>query len=271
MKPGPTKPDAELVKKVAEAAAAAKQEVLRKSALDALMKTAPEELIAPEEDPEVVKGNAKGPYCWIKSPAMMELYAATDQRLTRVAQLAGLQVKRVPKVHARLLPGTKLVTLKPTHGEDSTGIKVVRSGSNISINLISLLGDKELTIEHGYRELFKVFYIPEGTPHYPGLLIDLGDVLDRRKESASPSAGEAKEKKVSKAAEKAKGSAGAEAKTEPKAQANPEPAVDPEADDWEREAALEEAEWAKKAMEEAKAKEEAHEEGEATKRPPGDL
>ncbi len=187
--------DPELAKRVMEAAAAAKDEVLKQSTLDALMNTKPEDLIAPEDNPEVIKGNAKPSGGWISSPAMLEIFAAADKRLTRVAGWAGIQVKRVEKVHARLIPGTKLVVLKAAPGDDFKAIPVVRNGNNVTINLITLLSSPKnrLTIETGYRERFDINYIPEGSLHWPGLVLDLGDPQEREKISGGQDAGGSKE------------------------------------------------------------------------------
>lgn len=177
--------DPETVKRVMEAAAAAKNEVLHQSALDALMNTTPEELIAPEKDPEVIKGNARRSGCWLHAPALLNLFAAADKRLTRVARLDKIEVRRVERVRPRLVPGTKLVILKAAHAEDLSAIPVNRYGRAVTVNLITLMSEHGLTVEPGYRERFEVAYIPEGSPHWPGLVFDLDDVKERRKESAS--------------------------------------------------------------------------------------
>lgn len=176
--------NAELMNQLAEAAAAAKDEVLNKSAMDALMNTKPEDLIAPESDPEVIKGNAKRSGCWIHGPALANLFAAADKRLTRVANGAGMSVRRVEKIHARLIPGTKLVIIKAAPVEDLSAIPVNRYGRAVTINLITLLSQHGLTVDPGYRERFDIAYIPEGSPHWPGLVIDFSNVKERRKESA---------------------------------------------------------------------------------------
>jgi hypothetical protein len=173
------------LKRATDAVAAAKDVVLNKSALDALMNTKPEDLIAPDSDAEVIKGRAKRSGCWAHSPAMLDLFAAADKRLTRVANWAGMNVKRVEKVHARLIPGTKLVIIKAAPVEDLTAIPVNRYGTAVTINLISLLAEHGLTVETGYRERYDVAYIPRESPHWPGLVIDLTDVKERRLESES--------------------------------------------------------------------------------------
>ena len=180
--------DAELVKRMMEAVAAAKHEVLQKSALDALMNTKPEDLIGPDEDPEVIKGNARRSGCWVHSPAMVDLFAAADKRLTRVAAWADIKVKRVERVHARLVPGTKLVVLKGARADDLSALPVNRNGTTVTINLITLLSENGLTIETGYRERFEIAYIPKESPLWPGLFFDLGDAKERRKASAKKAA-----------------------------------------------------------------------------------
>lgn len=186
----------ESVKRITEAVAAAKEEVINKSALDALMNTRPEDLIAPDEEGEVIKGNARRSGCWLHSPALLDLFAAADKRLSLVGKWAGIEAKLIPKVQVRLIPGTRVVTIKAAHADDLTAIPVHRYGSAVTINLISLLGEHDLKVEAGWRERYDVAFIPKGSPHWPGLFIDLNDVKERRQESepkkakGEPSSGE---------------------------------------------------------------------------------
>lgn len=181
---GERKPmDPEVVKRVTEAAAAAKDEVISKSTLDALMNTRPEDLIAPDAEGEVIKGNARRSGCWLCSPATVELFAAAVKRLNLTGKWAGLESKVVQKVQARLIPGSRVVTIKPVSVDDLTAIPVSRYGHNASINLISLLGEHELKVETGWRERYDVAFIPKGSPHWPGLFIDLNEVKERRQDT----------------------------------------------------------------------------------------
>lgn len=173
----------ETIKRFMEAAAAAKEEVISKSALDALMNTQPEELIAPDAEGEVIKGKARPSGCWARSPALFEFCAAADKRLSLTGKWAGFEAKRIQKVQARLVPGARVVTIKPASVDDLTAIPVHRYGSGATINLVSLLGQHELKVETGWRERYDVAFIPKGSPHWPGLFIDLNAVKERRKES----------------------------------------------------------------------------------------
>lgn len=178
----------ESVKQVMEAIAAAKEEVLSQAAFDALINAKPEDLIAPDPDSEILKGNARASGGWIHSPAILELFAAADKRLTRVAEWMGMNVKRVDKVKANLLRGTKLLVLKPAQDGDLTAFPVVRSGNSVTINLIALLGEHGLTVDSGYRERYEIAYLPKESPLWPGLFLDLADVKERRKLSAAKKA-----------------------------------------------------------------------------------
>lgn len=176
--------DPEMVKQVMEAVAAAKEEVLSRSTFEALINTRPEDLIAPDPDSEVIKGNARAPGGWIHSPAILDLFASADKRLTRVSDWMGMSVKRVEKVKPNLVRGTKLLILKPAKEGDLTAIPVVRSGTSVTINLITLLGEHGLTVETGYRERFDIAYLPKESPLWPGLFLDLADVKERRRDSS---------------------------------------------------------------------------------------
>jgi hypothetical protein len=182
MASGNAKLTRELIKQVQEAAAAAKDEVLSKKATEALLNLKEEELISADADAEVIKGNAKRPGCWIHSPAMVELFAAADKRLTRVANWAGMSAKQVAKVHARLVKGTKLVLITPAPVEDLTAIPVHRYGSSAVFNLVNLLGEAGLTVATGYRERYDVAYVPKESPAWPALVIDLSQQKERRLE-----------------------------------------------------------------------------------------
>lgn len=174
--------DLDVGKQLKRAAAAAKQEVLNRRAMEALLNTKPEDLIAANLDAEVIKGNARRSGCWIHAPGMVEFFAAADKRLTRVADWTTMEVKRVERVHANLVKGTKLVIIKPAPAEDLTAIPVNRYGYSATFNLITLLGEAGLTVETGYRERYEVAYIPKESPLWPGLVIDLSQIKERRLE-----------------------------------------------------------------------------------------
>lgn len=168
--------------KMMQAAAAAKEEILNRSTVDALLQVAPEDIIHHNPEAEVVKGTAHRSGGWLHAPAHLELFAAADRRLTRVANWAGLNVKRVERVHPKLVKGTKLLILQPAASEDLTALPVHRyaGSSSIWVNLIHLLGDAGLALETGYRERYHAAYVPKDSPLWPGLVIDLSQPQERR-------------------------------------------------------------------------------------------
>ena len=105
----------------------------------------------------------KRPGGWLHAPTQLELFAAADRRLTRVAGLAGLHIKRVEKVLPILVRGTKLLNVQATATDDLTATPVNRytGSSRIWMNLVDLLGEAGLTVETGYRERNEVAYVPQ--------------------------------------------------------------------------------------------------------------
>lgn len=180
MTTGKRRLDPELVKRLMAAAAAAKENVLNKKSMEALLNAKPEDLISADSEAEIIKGRARQSGCWIHSPANVSLFAAAEKRLTQVAIWGGKDVKRVEKVYARLLPGTKLIIITPAPLEDLTAYPVNRHGSQTTFNLIDLLGEHGLTVETGYRERYDVAYVPKESALWPALVIDLGQVKERR-------------------------------------------------------------------------------------------
>ncbi|HEY3364663.1 MAG TPA: hypothetical protein VGK74_06390 [Symbiobacteriaceae bacterium] len=184
MDPKKSKVNPGQVEEAIQAAAAAKEEILSKSTHDRLMGVTPEDIITQNTETEVIKGTAYPSGCWMHAPAHFELFAAADRRLTRVAGLAGLNVKKVEKVNPKLVKGTKLLVIQAASTNDLTAVPVNRYArqSSIWINFIDLLGDAGLTLETGYREWYDVAFVPEGSPLWPGLVIDLGQPKERRLE-----------------------------------------------------------------------------------------
>ena len=164
-------------------------EVLDPSTLEALMNASPDNTITPRRQAEIVKGNANPAGCWMHSPARVELNAMADRRLTKAAGLGpdGVQVRQVDRVHLDLIPGTKVIAIRYASSNDETATKVNRYPGTYgaSINMIDLLGDQGLTVDRGYKEYYAVFMIPEGSPFYPGIGINLGLRLNRRKTKGS--------------------------------------------------------------------------------------
>lgn len=158
----------------------ARREILPKSTIDALLNTRPEELISANREAEVIKGNANRSGCWITSPGKVEFFAAADRRLTRVAEWDTINVRQVEKVHAHLVPNSKLVIIKAARESDLTAIPVSRYGSSAMFNLITLLAEHNLTVQTGYKERYDVAYVPRESPLWPALVIDLDDPQERR-------------------------------------------------------------------------------------------
>ncbi|HEY3364695.1 MAG TPA: hypothetical protein VGK74_06550 [Symbiobacteriaceae bacterium] len=179
----PIRPDSS-AKDIRAAAKAATAEVLSRSSLDALLNVRPEDIITVKAEAEVVKGTAYQPGGWLHAPAQLELFAAADKRLTRVAALGGLNVKRVERVIPMLVKSTSLLVLKAAPMTDLTALPVNRykGTSSAWANVISLLSEAGLTVETGYRERFEVAYVPAGSPLWPGLVIDLSQPKERRRE-----------------------------------------------------------------------------------------
>lgn len=165
-------------------AAAKMEEILNKTVFDALMQATPEQVIRASPDAEIIKGTARGSIAWRHAPAMIELLAVADKRLTRTANEAGQNVTKVEKVHAFLLKGTKILVLQAAPSNDMTAYPVSRyRSSGAWINLMSLLGEVGFTGETGWKDRFEVAYVPKGSPFWPGLVIDLSNAKERRRES----------------------------------------------------------------------------------------
>jgi hypothetical protein len=176
---GPTAP-------VPDSAAGAMQEILDQTVIDALNKVRPDQLIGPRHDEELVKGNTHDPSAWIYSLANVQLLTQAEQRLTRIANLNrpadAAQVGQVNRVDARLVPGTKLLILRPASDNDLTAapIKRYRKNTGAWINLFDLLAPDKLTVDKGYQERYAVNYVPETSPLWPALVMNLDKPLERK-------------------------------------------------------------------------------------------
>jgi len=197
-------------------APAAHPEVLSKRTLDLLLNLSPDDLIRLNPDPEVIKGRARRPGGWLHAPAHFELFAATNRRLTRVAEWANLHISRVDRVQVSLIKGTKLLIIQAALTEDLTAIVVNRyaGSSSIWINLIDLLAEAGLTVQTGYRERYEVAYVPKESLVWPGLVIDLGQSKERRVESGA-------KKKPGQTGEAEPAAVAKEAKPSPKTESEP--------------------------------------------------
>lgn len=164
----------------------ASREVLHQHIIDAFMNVNPATLIKPKLETEAVKGNAKPAGGWLHSPAHWQFYAAVEKRLIQCAKLDRKQMTRIERVHISLIPGTQLMTIKAADSQDMTAIAVTRpSGSGFWVNAFNLLGDAELTVEPGFRQRYTAHNIPQGSPLWPGLFIDISQPLERRTEPES--------------------------------------------------------------------------------------
>lgn len=169
-------------------AAAQMEEILDQTILDVLNRTTPDQLIGVDPTKDLPKGAAYPACTWVHGPGYVELLAMADERLTRVANMKRgpneAQVNQVDKVIAKLVPGTKILTLRPAPAEDMTAVPVTRydGQSGAWINLFALLKSAGLTVDSGYREMYLVHYMPKSSPLWPALMIDLGARKDRRQE-----------------------------------------------------------------------------------------
>jgi len=154
---------------IQQAAAAAMQEVLSKTTLDALLNTSPAEVIKPTPEAETVKGSANRPGGWLYGPAQFGLFANADKRLTRLSAIEGRPLKQVEKVQPELIKGRTVLILRTAPAEDLTAIPVRRypGQSGAWINLYSLPGPAGLTVQTGYRELYDIAWVPKESPFWP--------------------------------------------------------------------------------------------------------
>lgn len=180
--------------KIVQAAAAAKEEVLSKRVLDLVMNADPDKLTSATETAELSKGNTNGAVCDIHSPANVELFAVACKKLNRAARLDGLNATQVERVHAKLIPGSRVIVIKAASKDDTTAYRVNRyDGSSAAwINLFPLLAQEGLTLESGYKTRFDVLFIPQGSKLWPGLIIDLDQPLERSLESSAKKSKKAK-------------------------------------------------------------------------------
>lgn len=146
----------------------------------------PEEAIFHDPTAETLRANQYRSGGWLHSPAYLELFANTDRRLTKIANDLGDPCEFVERVQALRIKGTKLVYIWPTDKEDPDGIEVKRRKTGY-INLITLLGPANLSVETGYRQRYEITFSQPEDHVYPALKIDLGRVLERRKDSDSKS------------------------------------------------------------------------------------
>jgi hypothetical protein len=174
----------EEVQKIKEAAAAAKEDILSASFLDAVLNVDPNNLITAEPDPDLKKGNAKGSAGWMHGPGNFEMFSIAVRRLVKVSNDQGIQGNRVERVQVFVIPNTKIMVIKGAPANDHTAVEVTRyKGSNsLWINCFNALAKAGLTVDSGWKELYNVVYLPKASPLYPGLGINLDDRRDRQAE-----------------------------------------------------------------------------------------
>ncbi len=141
----------------------------------------PDEAIYHDPQAEVLRANQYRSGGWLHGPAQLELFANTGKRLVKIQNELGDPGKVVHKVQALRVKGTKLIYIWPTDKEDATGLEVRLYDSTAWLNLITLLGPADLTVEPGVRERYEVNFSQPGDHVYPALKLDLGNRLDRRK------------------------------------------------------------------------------------------
>lgn len=141
----------------------------------------PDEAIFHDPNAETLRANQYRSGGWIHSPAQLELFANTDRRLTKMANQLGDPGNAVERVQALRVKETKLIYLWPTDKEDPNGIEVKRYDSAAMINLITLLGPANLTVEPGYKQRYEINFAEPGDHVYPALKIELERVVERRK------------------------------------------------------------------------------------------
>jgi len=169
-----------------KAFAAAMRETLDEADTQALLSVRPEDRIKPDSLAEKYSANTNPSSGWMHARARLEIMAVADQRLTRIANYMEIPGDLVERVHAELIKGTKLVVVKPALPNDFSALAVTRpGGSSAWVNLIDLLSPVNLTVKTGYKKLYTMNYVPEGSPYYPALVINLAKVLDTKRFSAS--------------------------------------------------------------------------------------
>jgi hypothetical protein len=173
----------EAAKQIAATGEDAIEQVRQKTRPRSMAHLTVDDFIMNDPEEEVVKGSERGSGGWLHSPAHLELFTAADRRLTKVAARRGKVVKEVSKVRASLRKGSKELFIWPADdADDLSAIPVNRWESPAWINLISLLGSRQLSVRSGYRELHAIEYAPDDCPLGPCLMIDLGKIIERRAE-----------------------------------------------------------------------------------------
>jgi len=167
---------------IQQAAEKAKQEVLSRRTLDVLLNTPRTEVIKPAPEAETIKGTAYRSGGWLYSPGNLAIFAAADNRLTLLSSIEGRPVKQVNQVQPELIKGSTVVIFRTAPPEDLTAIPVNRytGQSGAWINLFTLLAPAGLTVPTGYKERYEIAWVPEESPFWPALCMDLSRPVERR-------------------------------------------------------------------------------------------
>lgn len=160
-------------------------ETLSKSMLEALMNTTWEQTISEEQATEFRKGTEVESCVWIHGPARFQFLALADRRLTTCGNAMRIEpttIEYVEKIHARLIPNTPYMVIRPASKGDQSATKVRRyeSDSSAWANFLKLLGPTQFRVETGWKERYAVVGIPKSSPLGPGVVIDLSAPLERR-------------------------------------------------------------------------------------------
>lgn len=144
----------------------------------------------PASDDELILNDFQAEYqratqypsgCWMHSPANLEVFSLTIERLQRNAVQRGIEGK-VTKVRAAKLRNKKYIYIYATANDDPNGIQVNYQRYGAWINLITLLGPLKLTEKTGYRARYDLDYAGEDSPVGPALVLNLGRRLERRQD-----------------------------------------------------------------------------------------
>ena len=134
------------------------------------------------DDPEVeLRGrHMRGSDMWLEDPAMATLTALAGRRLSRVAEQRGGLATQVKGIRAALLPGTKLLYIRPVSAGERANITVTWDGWSASFNLRTLLEPKDLCALPGMRYRFAVEFAGPNSPAGPALVVDLGNPVETK-------------------------------------------------------------------------------------------
>lgn len=157
---------------------------LPKKLADLLASVTEKDLRGPATDAETLKGNVTTPGVWVHSPAVFKFSALAQRRLTKVARAASMGDIRVARVHAKFVGNSNTVLIKAADPLDLTAYPVgyYPGAAGGVVNLYTLLGPARATVETGYRQRYDVYMVPKGSPGWPGLLVDMDEPKERKKE-----------------------------------------------------------------------------------------